>query len=441
MFEYTVETVRAAAVGPLGSTLLALTDAEILALDDERAEALVVAAQRVINAASAIQAVAIEGRSRLEAEQVAQARAGLTPVERLMSGCPRDEHDFMPSVLAPLLHLSPRSMVPRYMLARTLCQRLPATLAAMRAGDIEPWTAAAIANRLPTTATPALCRQVEDAIFPRVLRQTAGEAGRSAQRALERLDPDAVAARGAQASTERFVLVEDAGLPGLSRWTAEAPTETSLMAWAAIDELARRYAGDGDHRTLRQARADAFIDLILGNATVETTVQVSFPAGATPGDGGATPGEGAPRGALTPTGVDTPVGLFPADALAALVASVQTRFRALYVDPGTGYVTGAGPVAYRPHAALVRLVRARDGTCRFPGCSTGAERSDIDHVVPFPGGPTVRSNLASLCRKHHRLKHHAGWRLTMTPEGICTWTTPTGMDYVTYPRSYLERVA
>jgi len=141
--------------------------------------------------------------------------------------------------------------VPRYMVARTLCQRLPATLAAVRAGDIEPWTAAAIADQLPTTATPALCRQVEDAIFPRVLRQTAGEAGRSAQRALERLDPDAVAARGAQARTKRFVLVEDAGLPGLSKWTAEAPTETSLMAWAAIDELARRYAGDGDHRTLR----------------------------------------------------------------------------------------------------------------------------------------------------------------------------------------------
>jgi len=184
-------------------------------------------------------------------------------------------------------------------------------------------------------------------------------------------------------------------------------------------------------------------------------VQVSLPAGATPGEGGATPGEGgatpgeggatpgegAPRGALTPTGVDTPVGLFPADALAALVASVQTRFQALYVDPDTGYVTGAGPVAYRPHAALVRLVRARDGTCRFPGCSTGAERCDVDHVVPFPGGPTARSNLASLCRKRHRLKHHAGWRLTMTPEGICTWATPTGMDYVTYPRSYLERVA
>lgn len=46
MFEYTVETVRATAVGPLGSTLLALTDAEILALDDERAEALVVASTR-----------------------------------------------------------------------------------------------------------------------------------------------------------------------------------------------------------------------------------------------------------------------------------------------------------------------------------------------------------------------------------------------------------
>jgi hypothetical protein len=94
---------------------------------------------------------------------------------------------------------------------------------------------------------------------------------------------------------------------------------------------------------------------------------------------------------------------------------------------------------YRPSAALDRFVRARDLTCRFPGCAMPAEFCDIDHVVPFPVGPTHPSNLACLCRKHHLLKTFwiGDWALALSPDGAAVWTSPTGDTYTTYPGSRL----
>ena len=95
---------------------------------------------------------------------------------------------------------------------------------------------------------------------------------------------------------------------------------------------------------------------------------------------------------------------------------------------------------YRPSAKLARFVRARDLTCRFPGCTTPAEFCDIDHVIPYPLGATHPSNLACLCRKHHLLKTFwtGDWELKLLPDGAAVWTSPTGRTYTTYPgcRSY-----
>ncbi|MGH3648458.1 MAG: AAA family ATPase [Micromonosporaceae bacterium] len=51
-----------------------------------------------------------------------------------------------------------------------------------------------------------------------------------------------------------------------------------------------------------------------------------------------------------------------------------------------GTVTDVGRRSYRPPAALADLVRARDRSCRFPGCRHRAELCDLDHTVPFPAG-------------------------------------------------------
>jgi hypothetical protein len=103
--------------------------------------------------------------------------------------------------------------------------------------------------------------------------------------------------------------------------------------------------------------------------------------------------------------------------------------------PGLGppRVTGR----YRPSAPLDHFVRGRDRRCRFPGCRARPIRCDLDHVVPWPAGPTSASNLCCLCRHHHRLSHQApGWTLRRLADGGLEWTLPGGDRLVTHPIPY-----
>ncbi|MGP4054758.1 DUF222 domain-containing protein [Mycobacterium sp. 4D054] len=91
---------------------------------------------------------------------------------------------------------------------------------------------------------------------------------------------------------------------------------------------------------------------------------------------------------------------------------------------------------YRPSAKLAAFVRARDLFCRFPGCTVPAEHCDLDHVLPWPYGPTHPSNLNCKCRTHHLGKTFAdGWRDEQLPDGTVIWTTPAGLRYTTVPGS------
>ncbi|MGB2700187.1 MAG: HNH endonuclease signature motif containing protein, partial [Candidatus Phosphoribacter baldrii] len=89
-----------------------------------------------------------------------------------------------------------------------------------------------------------------------------------------------------------------------------------------------------------------------------------------------------------------------------------------------------------------RLVRDRDGTCRFPGCNTPATHCDLDHAIPYPQGPTTPDNLHDLCRRHHGFKHHAGWTIHLDPDNATlTWTSPTGRTYTTHPHDKRDTAA
>ena len=114
-------------------------------------------------------------------------------------------------------------------------------------------------------------------------------------------------------------------------------------------------------------------------------------------------------------------------------------FRRLVVDPDTGWLLDAGAMTYQPDRHLVRTVRKRDLYCRFPGCVTAARIADLDHVIPFPVGRTVLTNLACLCRRHHRLKTHGPWSLSLSPDGLCTWVDRrTGQVHTTEPTDYRD---
>lgn len=139
MFESSVDDVASSDVAALAASLLALTRDAVLGGDLASAQAVVAATQRVVNAMTAIQALGIEAWSRRTREDIAAdtAQWGAVNPGRAYPG-PRDEHEFMDSELAPLLHVAPRTAQRTYELARTLCAVLPSTWAAMRPETSSP---------------------------------------------------------------------------------------------------------------------------------------------------------------------------------------------------------------------------------------------------------------------------------------------------------------
>ena len=68
-------------------------------------------------------------------------------------------------------------------------------------------------------------------------------------------------------------------------------------------------------------------------------------------------------------------------------------------------------------------------TCVFPWCSRPSHRCDVDHRMPHgDGGASCDCNLAPLCRRHHRLKTHRGYRYTVIEPGTWLWSTPHGLQ-------------
>ncbi|MDZ4269954.1 MAG: DUF222 domain-containing protein, partial [Mycobacterium sp.] len=106
------------------------------------------------------------------------------------------------------------------------------------------------------------------------------------------------------------------------------------------------------------------------------------------------------------------------------------------------WLPGADPEPhYRPSARLAEFIRVRDMFCRFPGCDVPADRCDIDHVEPWPLGPTHPSNMNCKCRSHHLMKTFwggpDGWRDRQLPDATVIWTAPDGRTYTTKPGSRL----
>jgi uncharacterized protein DUF222/HNH endonuclease len=90
-----------------------------------------------------------------------------------------------------------------------------------------------------------------------------------------------------------------------------------------------------------------------------------------------------------------------------------------------GRVTEIGARTRTIPPALRRALRHRDRGCRFPGC--GARFGQGHHVRHWAqGGPTTLSNLALLCRRHHRAVHEEGYQVERQPGGALQFRRPDG---------------
>lgn len=89
-----------------------------------------------------------------------------------------------------------------------------------------------------------------------------------------------------------------------------------------------------------------------------------------------------------------------------------------------------------PPEWMRELVIQRDANCVFPGCHRDSRACDLDHINPYDtGGPTTPTNLAPLCRTHHRAKTHGNYRYRRDPDGSYQWTLPRGTQTRVTPAS------
>lgn len=121
-------------------------------------------------------------------------------------------------------------------------------------------------------------------------------------------------------------------------------------------------------------------------------------------------------------------GAIPSSIARALAA--DGKWRRFITDPTTGDLLDCGRESYMPSQQLVDFLMARDRNCRFPGCAQPGHRTDIDHAIPWDeGGVTSPGNLGLLCRRHHQMKTHGGWRVESFPNGSCEWKSPRGKKF------------
>jgi len=84
--------------------------------------------------------------------------------------------------------------------------------------------------------------------------------------------------------------------------------------------------------------------------------------------------------------------------------------------------------------ALRRALQHRDHGCRFPGC--GVRVGQGHHIRHWAhGGPTTLSNLALLCRRHHRTVHEEGYQVQRRDDGELQFRRPDGLLLPEVPSS------
>jgi hypothetical protein len=375
--------------------------------------------------ADAVLDVIVAAERRIAAAQAVQMRALARFAELRPSGDPHNPmSEFAADEIAPALRLTRTSAALRLDIATALTRQLPAALTALERGEIDLIKARAVVD-----ATAPLTDEQAAAVQHQVLRragtQTASQLRASLRRAVLRADPEGAARRHEHCRKDRRV--ELIALPeAMAQLIAYLPAEQAIASYHRLDALARKAHTSDDDRSADQRRADVFVDLLLGGesgqsgqSTVKVDVGVTVPMDALLGRS-EQPGELAGYGPI------------PATVARRMATNAGAVWRRLLTDPLDGGLLDYGRTTYRPPANLNDYVRARDITCRFPYCQYPARRSDLDHTVPYPQGPTSANNLGALCRHHHRLKHETTWRVEQCHE-VFTWTSPTGRKYTRTP--------
>ena len=198
-----------------------------------------------------------------------------------------------------------------------------------------------------------------------------------------------------------------------------AAIKAAIMAKATLN--GHPNPSDEDYEPLERRCADALYDLCTGAAGahgVGVTLIVHVDLGLlVRGDG---------YGYASIEGVG-PISAEVARRLAC-DASVTVSF-----DAPDGTCLDQKPLRRTPTPAQRIEIARRDDGCRFPGC--GCKHPTQAHHVVWASkqGPTVLSNLLTLCSGHHSRVHELGWKLDGDANATVTFTGPNGSRLTSVP--------
>lgn len=329
--------------------------------------------------------------------------------------------DYTREQVGAALRLSPGTAERRLSIARTLVDRVPATLKLLQRGQITYLHAMKLAEAIAPFDDQTVTR-IEQRVLTRAPQQTLSQFGTSLRRAVIAVDPRRAEQRHEDAIAQRRVVFtpQDDGITEL--W-ALLPADGAALIEAVLNSLG---TGQSDPRSADQRRADALVDVfarVLGDPSLpeahgqRPAINVTVSLGTLLGCDN------------QPADMDG-YGPITADMARRIAADQSGTWRRLVTDD-TGQVLDYGRRTYRPPANLTDHVIARDKTCTFPGCRRTARLCDLDHREAWrDGGATNSANIAVLCTRHHNVKHDAGWTVTRLQDGTSVWTSPTGHRYL-----------
>jgi len=322
--------------------------------------------------------------------------------------------------------------------ALVLRHRLPAIWARVGVGDLEAWRARRIAQAV-LGAHDDVCAQLDDALSAVAAKVGPTTLERLLDEAMLRLHPEErelaqFAALDRRHATLHAQSINDTGVADMTLrgdWKDLHDFDQALSRVAAaladVDRADDRYVESLD---VRRARAVGVLaDPVAALALLD--------------------GRPAPRPTKRTTLVvhvarDAVLGLDPVarcETLARAVLDQQVREWCgkndthLTVQPVIDLADHVQIEAYEVSERLQIRTDLLNPSCVFPWCSRPSRHCDHDHGVPSAeGGSTCDCNLAPLCRRHHRLKTHAGWRYTTLEAGTHLWSDPHGQQFLRDPR-------
>jgi hypothetical protein len=198
------------------------------------------------------------------------------------------------------------------------------------------------------------------------------------------------------------------------------PAEEGTALLSAVRRRAEVIPGDPEAADPGGARlADALVDLAIGEPQPATVV---VHAGAE-----VLAREEAESG---PWLAETEAGQrLPSESVRRLACDSRIE----WVLESEGRPVGVGRRGRAVPGYLARLLRHRDGACRFPGCER-RRWLKAHHLVHWArGGATDLDNLVLLCHAHHRLLHEGGWRTSGHPARDLRFHDPGGRPVRTMP--------